>query len=183
MCARIQTIQVSDEPPEPLPRPHSSRIGRQHRAPSITQTRRALIQAEFTAPRCALSFNGSAPTSGTPSIKPIHAPSFKASRSPHDVQRPQSSNQAIPVDASPATLAPSFRSPSRNALIQAIQVASHHPFKPLRAPLRNTLKRSRLRKIPKALSREVAFFLASRLDSGRCSGFQFGLFMDCSWLG
>ena len=104
MCARIQTVQVSDEHPTPLPRPHSSGSGLHHGAPSFKRIRlasscRALIQAEFIEPRCAPSFNGSDPTSCAPSIKPIQAPSIKSSRSPHDGQRPQSSNQAAPVDA------------------------------------------------------------------------------------
>jgi hypothetical protein len=131
-------------------RPHSSGSGRHHpAAPSIMQRHSALIQASSSPSRRTPSFNGSDPPSGAPSINPIRAPSFKASRSPHARQRPQSSNQAVPVDATLATPAPSFKPirsqvastqrphsrysglrPSlRDALIQADQVSGRSPLR------------------------------------------------------
>jgi hypothetical protein len=117
--ALIQVDRVSI-----IQRPHSRESGRHHRAPAFKRSCRVLIQAEFIAPRCAPSFNGSDPTSCAPSIK--------SSRSPHDGQRPQSSNQAAPVDAArllsrPHSSHSGLRSPLRSALIPTEAAAQNPP--------------------------------------------------------
>jgi hypothetical protein len=101
MCARIQSIQFSDEPPAPLPRPHSNGSGCHHRAPAFKRSCRALNHAEaprphssrdFIAPR---TFKNSGPPSAAPSITPIQAPSIKQSGRPRQHR--------------PAAVAPSFK--------------------------------------------------------------------------
>lgn len=152
--ARIQAIRVSDEPPTPLPRPHSSGSGRHHpAAPSITKTRRARIQADISSrPERAL-------------IQGIW-PAFWRALDHADpsalIQGFQvSTRQAAPsIKQSGLRLMPPGHS---RAHIQAVQVEPHQRPHSSHSGLRSpsaapSFKQSRLRKIPQALPREAAFF-------------------------